>query len=557
MLDDPAAFAKFQAAQNEMTPALSRLLVVAENYPQLKADASFRDLQAQLEGTENRIAVARNRYIEVGARVQRARCAQFPINLTAMMFGFTTKPELRGRGREGDRESRPRWTSAAGAPAPRRRSSARWLARAGSRAARRAGGAAARGRRCPSLHARVTDLTGTLDAGQRAALEARLAAFERAKGSQVVGADRARPRSPRRSSSTGSASPTRGRSAAAQDRRRRDPDRREATTARVRIEVGRGLEGVLPDAIAKRITDDDDRARASAPATTTAGVSDGVERIIGVIEGEPLPPPRSAAATLPSADALVDLIVRCRSCSADSCGSAHNRAAARWWLARSRSASAWWLIGALVTSALLIALSAPVGRARAPDAAADAAGRAEVVRAAASAAAASAEAGSAVAAVSRVAAASAAAAPRGDGDERGSPAAPPRDRPASRAPALPASALARDRGRDRRRRAAPRAGDPLRGRRLRSHPRALLRGVTPRERAIALFGELRVWDTEHNTGVLIYLLLADRDVEIVADRGVAPRASRRSSGRRSAARSRRELRARPLRSRARSRGSAR
>lgn len=90
LVNDPAAFAKFQQAQGELGSALARLLVVAENYPQLKADANFRDLQAQVEGTENRIAVARKRYIEAvqtyntGARV-------FPNNLTAMLFGYRTK----------------------------------------------------------------------------------------------------------------------------------------------------------------------------------------------------------------------------------------------------------------------------------------------------------------------------------------------------------------------------------------------------------------------------------------------------------------------------------
>jgi LemA protein len=91
MIDDPEAFAKFTAAQNEMTSALSRLLVVTENYPQLKADAGFRDLQAQLEGTENRITVARNRYIEA-VRDFNITVRSFPTNLTAMLFGFQTKP---------------------------------------------------------------------------------------------------------------------------------------------------------------------------------------------------------------------------------------------------------------------------------------------------------------------------------------------------------------------------------------------------------------------------------------------------------------------------------
>src|SRR6266403_2255206 len=90
LVDNPEAFAKFQAAQAELTSALSRLLVVAENYPQLKSDQNFRDLQAQLEGTENRITVARNRYIEA-VRTYNLAIRSFPSNLTAMMFGYKTK----------------------------------------------------------------------------------------------------------------------------------------------------------------------------------------------------------------------------------------------------------------------------------------------------------------------------------------------------------------------------------------------------------------------------------------------------------------------------------
>ena len=90
LVNDPAALAKFQAAQGELSGALSRLMVVTENYPNLKSDQNFRDLQAQLEGTENRITVARNRYIEA---VQNYNLAirSFPSNLTAMMFGYKTK----------------------------------------------------------------------------------------------------------------------------------------------------------------------------------------------------------------------------------------------------------------------------------------------------------------------------------------------------------------------------------------------------------------------------------------------------------------------------------
>jgi LemA protein len=93
LLNDPQAFAQFQAAQSQMTSALSRLLVVAENYPQLKADAGFRDLQAQLEGTENRITVARNRYIKA-VQDYNVTVRSFPTNLTAMVFGYQTRPNF-------------------------------------------------------------------------------------------------------------------------------------------------------------------------------------------------------------------------------------------------------------------------------------------------------------------------------------------------------------------------------------------------------------------------------------------------------------------------------
>jgi LemA protein len=93
LVENPEAFAKFQAAQGELSGALSRLLAVVENYPQLKSDANFRDLQAQLEGTENRIAVARNRYIKA-VQDYNVTVRSFPSNLTAMAFGFKTKPNF-------------------------------------------------------------------------------------------------------------------------------------------------------------------------------------------------------------------------------------------------------------------------------------------------------------------------------------------------------------------------------------------------------------------------------------------------------------------------------
>lgn len=93
LVNDPAAMERFMKAQGEMTSALSRLLVVAENYPQLKSDQNFRDLQAQLEGTENRISVARNRYIET-VQTYNTTVRQFPVNLTAMIFGYKEKAQF-------------------------------------------------------------------------------------------------------------------------------------------------------------------------------------------------------------------------------------------------------------------------------------------------------------------------------------------------------------------------------------------------------------------------------------------------------------------------------
>jgi LemA protein len=93
LVNDPDAFAKFQAAQGQLTGALSRLMVVTENYPQLKSDQNFRDLQAQLEGTENRITVARNRYIQA-VESYNVTIRSIPANLTAMMFGYKPKPNF-------------------------------------------------------------------------------------------------------------------------------------------------------------------------------------------------------------------------------------------------------------------------------------------------------------------------------------------------------------------------------------------------------------------------------------------------------------------------------
>ena len=92
-LNDPAALRKFQTAQRQLSGALSRLLVVTENYPQLKSDALFRDLMAQLEGTENRITVARNRYIQA-VQTYNTTIRSMPSNFTAMVFGYKEKPNF-------------------------------------------------------------------------------------------------------------------------------------------------------------------------------------------------------------------------------------------------------------------------------------------------------------------------------------------------------------------------------------------------------------------------------------------------------------------------------
>jgi LemA protein len=93
LVNDPEAFAKFTAAQGQLTQALSKLMVVTENYPDLKSNQNFRDLQAQLEGTENRITVARNRYIQ-SVQEFNTTVRSFPENLTAKMFGYKPKPNF-------------------------------------------------------------------------------------------------------------------------------------------------------------------------------------------------------------------------------------------------------------------------------------------------------------------------------------------------------------------------------------------------------------------------------------------------------------------------------
>ena len=116
VLNDPAAFQKFQAAQGELSSALSRLLVVTENYPQLKSDALFQNLMTQLEGTENRITVARNRYIKT-VQEYNVGIRTFPNNLTAMIFGYKEKPNF-SVANESEISTAPKVDFNAPAPAP-------------------------------------------------------------------------------------------------------------------------------------------------------------------------------------------------------------------------------------------------------------------------------------------------------------------------------------------------------------------------------------------------------------------------------------------------------
>ena len=209
-LNNPEAFNKFQQAQGELSSALSRLIAVSENYPNLKANQGFQDLRVQLEGTENRITVARNRYIKAVADYN-VLARQFPTNLTAMLFSYSVKPSFTVEN-EAQISSRPPSTSTS--PRLRRRSEAGAASGAASDGTiderhRLASGVAAprqasvagrvrlwhscarsrwrrSWRRFPPLQGRVIDDTATLQPAQRQAMEQHLANVERELGSQIV-----------------------------------------------------------------------------------------------------------------------------------------------------------------------------------------------------------------------------------------------------------------------------------------------------------------------------------------------------------------------------------
>jgi LemA protein len=265
LINDPAAFAKFQKAQGDLGGALSRLLVVAENYPNLKADANFRDLQAQVEGTENRITVARNRYIK-SVQEYNVSVRTFPNNLTAMVMGWQTKANFTVEDEKAISAPPAIKFDAPAPPAPpSRRADCRSRCRPSytvSACAGRsadpalAGAAAGIGRAAepvplPTLKARVTDLTNTLDATQRGRLEAQLAAIDRAGRAQIA-VLMLPTTQPETIEQFGI------RLAEAWKIGHKDADNGIIVIVakddrKMRIEVGYGLEGSIPDAIAKRI----------------------------------------------------------------------------------------------------------------------------------------------------------------------------------------------------------------------------------------------------------------------------------------------------------------
>ena len=186
-VNDAQKLKQFQAAQGELGSALSRLMVVSENYPQLKADGLFQNLQAQLEGTENRVTVARNRYVQA-VQEYNSMIRTFPNNLTAKMFGYKVKPNFSVENEKAI-STAPKvdfGNAARRHPPPRRidDASARAAPLAGTRCWRwPAAGTGAGSRRVPTLARHVTDLTGTLT--PHAGRPARCASWSRWKSARA------------------------------------------------------------------------------------------------------------------------------------------------------------------------------------------------------------------------------------------------------------------------------------------------------------------------------------------------------------------------------------
>ena len=277
---------------------MSRLLAVSENYPQLKADGLFRDLQAQLEGTENRITVARNRYIKA-VQAYNVTVRSFPTNLTAKVFGYKIKPNFavenekaiataaEGRFRHGA-PGRQALIAHMHAFAGGQARSPGWRAALGLLLLLSLCGAVSAEVAVPPFHSYVTDLTETLSAQQRETLEQTLRDFASRKGSQlaVLLVPSTAPESIEQYSIRVVDSWKLGRKGvddgvlllvATRDRT-------------LRIEVGYGLEGVIPDAIANRIINE-----VVVPyfkrGDYFGGIQAGVHQLMRLIQGESLPPP--------------------------------------------------------------------------------------------------------------------------------------------------------------------------------------------------------------------------------------------------------------------------
>ena len=304
LINDPAAFQKWQAAQGELSSALSRLMVVVERYPDLKSISGFNDLTAQLEGTENRIAVARKRYIDT-VQSYNTTVRSFPTNLTAKMFGHDVKPNFSVEN-EAQISRPPAWISDQLHPLLSRSKNriraerrAAMLSRLLTAIALIAIATCAVAQvAVPPLRGPVTDLTGTLTSSEATTLDSKLRAFEARKGSQVAVLI-----VPTTQPETLEAYSIRVAEAWKLGRRGIN-DGVLLLVAKddrgVRIEVGYALEGALPDVIANRITD-----QVIVPRFRTGdyfgGINEAVDRIIAVIEGEPLPErPATTDKRLPS-----------------------------------------------------------------------------------------------------------------------------------------------------------------------------------------------------------------------------------------------------------------
>ncbi len=301
VLNDPAAFQKFTQAQGELTSALQRLLVVTENYPQLKSDALFHDLMSQLEGTENRITVARNRYIK-SVQDYNVTIRSIPTNLTAMAFGYKEKPNFTVEN-EKEISTAPKVDFNL-APAEVGQNACRVRDLAQPRPCCLRCSCAGRRRRSPRSRCRrwsavwSTRLTRST-ASYIETLNQRIRSFEQRKGSQiaVLIVPTTQPETIEQYSIRAADAWKIG--------RKKIDDGALLVIAKndhkLRIEVGYGLEGALTDVTARRIIDE-----VIAPHFKTGdfagGISEGLTRMIGVIDGERLPSPAPEASHGPDVD---------------------------------------------------------------------------------------------------------------------------------------------------------------------------------------------------------------------------------------------------------------